>query len=262
MIRVCDLRKQFGSVTAVDGISLQVPRGTVMALLGPNGAGKTTFVRMLTTLLKPTSGQIWLDGCDALARPQEARRAFGIVFQDSSLDGDLTVHENMTLQASLYGVRSSVARDRIRELLEFVDLIDLAQRPAKLLSGGMKRRLEIARSLLHAPRILFLDEPTVGLDPQSRHRIWEYVRMLVATRGVTVMFTTHYMDEADREAQHIAVIDRGRVVARDTPAGLKQSLRATSLDEAFIELTGRNTRDARASVVDRMRDVHRVLERR
>ena len=200
MIHVENLVKTFGDVKAVDGVSFDVTAGEIFAFLGPNGAGKTTTIQMLTTLLRPTSGTIALDGLDPAANPLEVRRRFGIVFQDPSLDGELTAYENMDLHGVLYHVPRRVRAERIEALLTLFELWDRRDACVKTFSGGMKRRLEIARGLLHTPKILFLDEPTLGLDPQSRNQLWTHVKHLNETERVTVFLTTHYMDEADRVA--------------------------------------------------------------
>src|SRR5437879_1334484 len=221
MIAVRDLVKTFGEVTAVGGITFDVRPGEIFAFLGPNGAGKTTTIQMLTTLLRPTSGSITIDGLDPVTRPLEVRRRFGIVFQDPSLDQELTAYENMDLHGVLYHVPRKLRHERIELLLKLFELWDRRKSFVKTFSGGMRRRLEIARGLLHTPKILFLDEPTLGLDPQSRNQLWTHVRNLRATEGVTVFLTTHYMDEADRVADRIAVIDHGRLVATGSSAELK-----------------------------------------
>ena len=191
--------------------------GEIFAFLGPNGAGKTTTIKMLTTLLKPTSGSIELDGLDPLTQQNEARQRFGIVFQDPSLDGDLTAWENMEIHGVLYHVPHKVRRQRSEELLKLFELWERRNDQVKKFSGGMKRRLEIARGFLHTPKILFLDEPTLGLDPQSRNQLWTHVKKVNEAEKVTVFLTTHYMDEADRVAHRIGVIDHGKLVAQGTP---------------------------------------------
>jgi len=253
MIQVNSLVKKFDNFHAVNLISFDVEAGKIFGFLGPNGAGKTTTIKMLTTTLLPTSGSILLDGSDPVKSPLQTRRSFGIVFQDPSLDGELTAYENMELHAVLYGVSRNQRKGRIEEFLKFVELWDRRASFAKTFSGGMKRRLEIARALLHSPRILFLDEPTLGLDPQTRNHIWNYIQSLVRERKMTVFFTTHYMDEADRVADEIAVIDHGKIAARGTPASLKEQTKTASLEEAFIALTGRAIREEESSTKDRMR---------
>jgi ABC-2 type transport system ATP-binding protein len=261
MIRVDGLVKTFGDFTAVDGVSFQVERGEIFAFLGPNGAGKTTTIKMLTTLLRPTRGHIELDGLDPTTRQNEVRQRFGIVFQDPSLDADLTAYENMDLHGVLYHLPRKIRAERTESLLRLFELWERRGELVKRFSGGMKRRLEIARGLLHTPKILFLDEPTLGLDPQSRNQLWTHVKKLNETEGVTVFLTTHYMDEADRVAQRIAIIDRGRIVAQGTPQELKQQTGSESLEEAFLKLTGSSIRDESATSADQMRQVAKMWRR-
>jgi ABC-2 type transport system ATP-binding protein len=253
MIQVKHLVKQFGQFTAVDDISFEVHPGEIFAFLGPNGAGKTTTIKMLTTLLRPTSGTLVVDGLDPATSPNEVRKRFGIVFQDPSLDGDLTAYENMEIHGVLYHVPRKLRLERIEQLLSLFELWARRNEQVKLFSGGMKRRLEIARGFLHTPRILFLDEPTLGLDPQTRNQLWTHVKQLNQTEGVTVFLTTHYMDEADRVAQRIAVIDHGKIVAEGSPQELKQQTKRDSLEEAFLALTGSTIRDESATSADQMR---------
>lgn len=238
---------------AVRGISFSVQQGSTFGFLGPNGAGKSTTIKMLTTLLRPTSGSILIDGNDPTKDPHAVRSAIGVVFQDPSLDEDLTAWENMELHGVLYGVPSSTRRARISELLKFVELDDRRHSYVREFSGGMKRRLEIARGLLHHPKIIFLDEPTLGLDPQTRNQMWQYLGRLREREGITVFFTTHYMDEADRNADKIAIIDHGSIIASGTGEDLKRQTRKGSLEDAFLELTGRDIRDEGASGLERLR---------
>ena len=261
MIRVENLVKTFGELRAVDGVSFHVRPGEVFAFLGPNGAGKTTTIQMLTTLLRPTSGTMSLDGLDPVARPLDARRRFGIVFQDPSLDNELTAYENMHLHGVLYHVPRKVRGERIELLLKLFELWERRHSPVKQFSGGMKRRLEIARGLLHTPRILFLDEPTLGLDPQTRNQLWTHVRHLNETEGVTVFLTTHYMDEADRAAHRIAIIDHGKIVAQGSSAELRQQTGADSLEGAFLKLTGTTIRDERGDPAEMMRQMAKMWRR-
>ena len=253
MIEVRDLVRRFDAVEAVKGISFDVARGEIFAFLGPNGAGKTTTIKMLTTLLRPTSGTIRIDGLDPLTQQNEVRRRFGIVFQDPSLDGELTAEENMHLHAVLYAVPRRERAPRTEALLKQFELWERRDQPTKFFSGGMKRRLEIARGFLHSPRILFLDEPTLGLDPQSRNALWTRVRELNEAEGTTVFLTTHYMDEAHRVAGRIAIIDHGRIVAQGTSAELLQQTGTGTLEDAFLALTGSALRDEEASTLDRSR---------
>jgi ABC-2 type transport system ATP-binding protein len=262
MIRVENLTKKFGSFTAVDGVSFEVGPGEIFAFLGPNGAGKATTIRMLTTLLKPTSGTVEIGRLDPAANSHEVRKQFGIVFQDPSVDGDMTAYENMELHAVFYHVPRSVRARRIQRLLTLFELWDRRREQVKLFSGGMKRRLEIARSLLHTPRILFLDEPTLGLDPQTRNQLWTHVKTLNQTDGVTVFLTTHYMDEAERVAQRIAIIDHGRIIAQGTPQELKQRTGGESLEDAFLALTGSTIREDAATSADQLRQVARMWSNR
>jgi len=262
MIEVRNLSRTFGDFKAVDDISFTVPAGEIFAFLGPNGAGKTTTIRMLTTLLSPSSGSILMDGMDPARHQNEVRRRFGIVFQDPSLDQDLTATENMELHGVLYHVPRRVRRERTEVLLRAFELWERRDSPVRQFSGGMKRRLEIARGLLHTPRILFLDEPTLGLDPQSRNQLWSHVQHLNRTEGVTVFLTTHYMDEADRVATRIAVIDHGTIVAIGSCAQLKEQTQTESLEAAFLKLTGTAIRDEAAGAADRMRQAAQMWRRR
>jgi ABC-2 type transport system ATP-binding protein len=258
VIRVQHVVKKFGDFTAVDDISFEVETGEIFAFLGPNGAGKTTTIRMLTTLLQPTSGTLELNGLNPTVQKEEARRQFGIVFQDPSLDQDLTAWENMELHGVLYNVPRDVRRQRTETLLKLFDLWDRRGVMVKTFSGGMRRRLEIARGFLHTPKILFLDEPTLGLDPQSRNQLWTHVRSLNETEKVTVFLTTHYMDEADRVAHRIAIIDHGRIVAMGSSQELKERTGKESLEEAFLALTGTTIREETAGAADQMRQMARM----
>jgi ABC-2 type transport system ATP-binding protein len=261
MIHVQDLVKTFGSVTAVAGVTFDVRPGEIFAFLGPNGAGKTTTIQMLTTLLRPTSGSMTIDDLDPVKHPLEVRRKFGIVFQDPSLDADLTAYENMELHGVLYHVPRRARRERIEVLLKLFELWDRRNSRVKEFSGGMKRRLEIARGLLHTPKILFLDEPTLGLDPQTRNQLWTLVKQMNETEGVTVFLTTHYMDEAERVAQRIAIIDHGKIVAQGTLAELKATTGVESLEEVFLKLTGTSIRDEGADSQDQMRQMAKLWRR-
>lgn len=261
IIQVSNLTKKFNGFIAVDSVSFTVQQGSIFAFLGPNGAGKTTTIKMLTTLLNPTSGSMIVNGYDPIAEQNSVRKSLGIVFQDQSLDDELTAYENMEFHGVLYGVPKLVRRQRIQELLNFVELWDRKDDLVKHFSGGMKRRLEIARGFLHHPKILFLDEPTLGLDPQTRNHIWSYVRNLNKKEGMSVFFTTHYMEEADRVADVVAIIDHGKIVAQGSPEELKQKTNSTSLEDAFIALTGRMMRNEEATGADQMR-MHRKMWRR
>jgi ABC-2 type transport system ATP-binding protein len=258
MIKVQNLVRKFGDFQAVKDISFEVQPGELFAFLGPNGAGKTTTIKMLTTLLTPTSGTIRIDGLDPAKHQNDVRSRFGIVFQDPSVDGELTAWENMDLHGVLYHVPRKVRHERTEQLLKLFELWEKKDQRMKTFSGGMRRRLEIARGFLHTPKILFLDEPTLGLDPQSRNQLWTHVKALNESEKVTVFLTTHYMDEADRVAQRIAVIDHGVIVAQGTSAELKQQTQTDSLEGAFLKLTGSAIRDEQASSMDQMRQFARA----
>lgn len=261
IIEIKKLSKKFGDLIAVENISLTVEEGKIFAFLGPNGAGKTTTIKMLTTLLKPTSGEIRLNGFNVAEQPNETRHSFGIVFQDQSLDTELTAYENMKFHAILYGLRKKIYTERIKELLELVELWERKNDLVKSFSGGMKRRLEITRGLLHHPRVLFLDEPTLGLDPQTRNHIWNYIKNLNEKEKITVFFTTHYMEEADRVADKIAIIDHGKIIAQDTPQELKRKTGSNSLEEAFLALTGKTIRRDDSSAKDNIRMRAKIWKR-
>lgn len=262
MIRVEHLVKTYGEVEAVKDISFDVDAGEIFAFLGPNGAGKTTTIKMLTTLLKPTSGKVEIDGLDPATHQNEVRKRFGIVFQDPSLDDELTAWENMELHGALYGVPRKIGIARTEQLLKLFELWDRRDSPVKQFSGGMKRRLEIARGLLHTPKIIFLDEPTLGLDPQTRNQLWTHVKKLNEEENVTIFMTTHYMEEAERVATRIAIIDHGRIVAQGTSQELKQQTGAETLEQAFLALTGTTIREESAGPMDQMRNMSRMFRRR
>lgn len=256
-IEVRDLVKRFGEFTAVDGVSFTVAEGEIFGLLGPNGAGKSTLIRMMTTLILPTSGAAIIGGCDVVGDPDGVRHAIGVIPQAMTSDLELSVEENLLIFAKLYGVPRARRGHLIAELLAAVELTQWADKPVKNLSGGMRRRVEIARGLVHEPRIFFLDEPTTGLDPVSRTAVWEMLRKIKAERDLTVLLTTHYMDEADKLCDRIAIVDHGKLVALDTPLGLKAAVMAAgvqpaappavpgvTLDDVFVHYTGRELRDA------------------
>jgi ABC-2 type transport system ATP-binding protein len=224
-IEVDGLVKSYGEVDAVRGVSFTVPRGEVFGFLGPNGAGKSTTIGMLCTLINPTSGAARVSGFDVVTRRDAVRRHIGLVFQDPTLDGYLTAEQNLRFHAELYGIDPGVIGARMDQMLKMVDLADRRDTPVMTFSGGMRRRLEIARGLLHSPRVLFLDEPTIGLDPQTRSSIWRYIRALQETEGTTIFMTTHYMDEAEF-CDRIAIMDRGEIVVLDTPEALKAAVGA------------------------------------
>lgn len=261
IIRVSSLVKNFGDLQAVRGISFEVERGSIFAFLGPNGAGKTTTIKILTTLLKPTSGEISVNGFDPLTQQNEVRRSFGIVFQDPSLDDELTAYENMEFHGVLYGIPVKLRRQRIEELLKFTELWERKNDLVKNFSGGMRRRLEIARGLLHHPKILFLDEPTLGLDPQTRNHIWEYIRNLNVKENITVFFTTHYIAEAEQSAGKVAIIDHGQIITSGSPNEIKQEAKTSSLEEAFIALTGNEIREENVGTREVFRRSHKMWQR-
>lgn len=244
VISAKDVVKRFsGGITAVDGISFDVKKGEIFAFLGPNGAGKSTTIKMLTTMLRPTAGQLRLAGHDVTKERDSARKAFGIVFQDPSLDEELSAYENMELHATLYGVPKERQEARIEQLLKLVELWGRKDSMIKTFSGGMRRRLEIARGLIHEPRVLFLDEPTLGLDTQTRNLMWDYVKKLSRQKGMTIFFTTHYLDEAEEVAERIAIIDHGKIEAMGTTAALRKQTGTKTLEQAYLKLTGETLRD-------------------
>jgi len=223
-IETAKITKRFNSLTAVDNVTLNVKQGEIFGLLGPNGAGKTTLISMLVTMRRPNSGSATVNGFDISKQPDDVRKSIGIVFQDPSVDDELTAYENLDLHAAMYGIPSNERKERITEVMKMVELESRLNDLLKTYSGGMRRRLEIARGLLHSPKVLFLDEPTLGLDPQTRKHIWEYVGKLRKEKGVTVLLTTHYMDEADSLCDRIAIIDHGKIIALGTAEELKNSL--------------------------------------
>lgn len=243
IIKVDNLVKTFKNFNAVDNIAFNVKKGEIFAFLGPNGAGKTTTIKMLTTLLKPTSGKIEINGFDPVIEQNEVRHSFGIIFQDPSLDEELTAEENLEIHGMLYNVPNKIIKERTIELLKMVELWEKRKEQVKYFSGGMKRRLEISRGLLHHPKIIFLDEPTLGLDPQTRNLMWEYIKKLNKEEGVTVFFSTHYMEEAEKIADRIAIIDHGKIIIQGTIQELKEKTNTNSLEECFLKLTGRKIRE-------------------
>lgn len=251
MVETEALVRRFGKVTAVDRVTFSVRRGEIFGILGPNGAGKTTLIRMLATLLRPDGGRGTVAGWDIQRYPRQVRREIGLVFQEPSLDYRMTAYENLVMHGLLYGMPRRVIRERAAEALRFVNLGDRGGSPVRAFSGGMRRRLELARAFLHDPPVLILDEPTIGLDPQTRRAIWDYLFQLRQTKGATVLVTTHYMDEAEH-CDRLAIIDAGRLIALGSPADLRgrvaaeTGLASPTIDDVFIRLTGRSFRDEAA----------------
>jgi ABC-2 type transport system ATP-binding protein len=269
-IETFDLTKRFGDLVAVDKLNVSVEQGEVFGLLGPNGAGKTTTISMLCTILKPTSGTAKVNGFDIVKHATQVRKSIGIVFQDPSIDDRLTGRENLYMHANLYGVPTSEQKPRIERVLKLVELEDRADDILRTYSSGMRRRLEIARGLIHYPKILFLDEPTIGLDPQTREHIWAYIQELKKSHDITIVLTTHYMEEADRLSDRVAIIDYGKIVASDTPAKLKETLEgdvitiktkdAEKLSSVMTKMVAiRNTRIADDNVEVTVREGKKLL---
>lgn len=229
IIETHDITKKYDNFTAVNSVNLKVPRNSVYGVLGPNGAGKTTLISMLCTILRPTSGRATVNGFDVLKNPKEVRASIGIVFQSRALDDILTGREHLEMHAALYGVPNDVRKERIKEVLDLIALGTKADEFVKTYSGGMKRRLEIGRGLIHHPKVLFLDEPTLGLDPQTRENIWEYIRRLNKAEDITVLMTTHYMEEADKLCDEVAIMNKGQIIKADSPINLKRELKADTL---------------------------------
>ena len=261
IIEVKNLVKKFKDFTAVNNISFSVNKGEIFAFLGPNGAGKTTTIKILTTLLHPNSGAINVNGYSPITDKNAVRKSFGIVFQDPSLDDELTAYENMEFHAVFYGIKKKIRKERIEKLLDLVGLSERKNDLVKHFSGGMKRRLEIARGLIHHPKILFLDEPTLGLDPQTRNFLWEYIKKMNRKEGMTVFLTTHYMDEADRIADRIAIIDYGEIIGIGTSKELKKKTNTQTLEDAFLKLTGKTIREEESSSKEHMRLRRRLWTR-
>ena len=250
------LTKRYGKILALDSLDLKIRPGEIFGLLGPNGAGKTTAISMLCTVNSPTSGTALVNGFDIRRQAGKVRRSIGIVFQDPSIDDRLTGRENMMLHATLYDISAPVARTRINELLGLVGLVDRADSPMKTYSGGMRRRLELARGLLHSPTVLFLDEPTLGLDPQTRQHLWSHIEELARKSNITVILTTHYMEEAERLCSSVGIIDSGRIKVVDTPANLIGALQgdvvtvATAKPDDLLERLKELSFTHQAEVVD------------
>ncbi len=244
-----NLTKKYGDFTAVNGISFEVGKGEFFGFVGPNGAGKTTTISMLSTMLKPTSGDVTVNHYDIVHQRDAVRHSIGIIFQEPALDVELTAWENLWFHARLYSMDKHVFYDRAIEMLTVVDLLDRWDKPVKTFSGGMKRRLEIARGLLHYPKILFLDEPTIGLDPQTRALIWRHLQIIREKEDITVFLTTHYLPETEH-CDHVAIMDKGNIIAYGTPEELKKQYNHESMDAVFIEATGHGIRDEELSNED------------
>jgi ABC-2 type transport system ATP-binding protein len=249
------LRKAYGKVQALDGLDLQVGRGTIFALLGPNGAGKSTTVKILTTLTRPDSGEATVAGFDVLADPRRVRRAIGVVGQRPGSAEEATGRENLVLQGELYGLTGRELKQRVDAVLERFDLTKTADRPVRTYSGGMQRRLDVAMGLLHSPQVLFLDEPTTGLDPEVRAALWAEIERLARDEQVTILLTTHYLEEADRLASDLAIVDRGRVVAQGSPDALKSELQG---DAVHVELAAAESEARIQAVLARVHELTHV----
>ncbi|MDD5132468.1 MAG: ATP-binding cassette domain-containing protein [bacterium] len=257
MIEVNELTKCFGDFCAVDKVSFSIPPGMVFAFLGPNGAGKSTTIKMLTTILSPTSGRMRVNDFDVRTEKNQVRASIGVIFQDYTLDDDLTAYENMYYHAVLYRVPKQERKSKIEKLLEDVGLSDRKNDLIKNFSGGMKRRVEIVRGLLHSPKVLFLDEPTLGLDVQTRNFLWTCLAKMNKEEGITIFFTTHNLDEAEKIATRIAIIDQGKILISGTAAEIKKTTAADSLEKAFLKLTGYDIREEQADAIGRMRKFRR-----
>ena len=251
-IEVKNLTKRFGDLAAVDNISFEVFEGEVFGFLGPNGAGKTTMISILTTLLTPTSGEAKVAGFDVAREKDMVRGSIGLIFQEPSLDEDLTALENLKIHAALYHLSGDLYQKRSEEMLKMVELWDRRGELVRNFSGGMKRRLEVARGLFHHPKVLFMDEPTLGLDPQTRSKIWDYVLGLHKRENITLFMTTHYMEEAEY-CDRMVIIDYGKLVAVGTPKQLKEKTQAKTMNDVFLELTGRDIRDEGATRIEQMK---------
>ncbi|MBN2458184.1 ATP-binding cassette domain-containing protein [Candidatus Woesearchaeota archaeon] len=253
IIEIRNLTKRFGRLAAVDNIDFLVEKGSIFAFLGPNGAGKSTTIKMMTTVLFPSEGSIKINGFDILKQKNEIRKSIGVIFQDHTVDNELTAYENLYYHAVLYSIPKKQRKKKIESLLSYVGLLERKDDFLKNFSGGMKRRVEIARGLLHSPKILFLDEPTLGLDVQTRAFLWEHIRRINKEEGITIFFTTHNMDEAEKIAKKIAIIDKGRILVTGTSDDIKKKTRTRSLEDAFLKLTGRGIREEPADNLEMMR---------
>lgn len=257
VIEVKNLSKSFKEFKAVDNISFEVPKKEIFAFLGPNGAGKSTCIKVLTTITNKSSGSVKVCDFDIEKNKNEVRKSIGVIFQDPTLDEDLTAYENMYYHAVLYNVPKKKIKSKIEELLDYVGLIDRKDDFIRKFSGGMKRRIEIARGLLHEPKVLFLDEPTNGLDVQTRAFLWKHLKRVNKEKNITIFFTTHNLDEAERIATKIAIIDHGKILITGTAKEIKKSTKTKSLEEAFLKLTGHDLRIEHSDSLDRMRRFRR-----
>lgn len=252
-IEIKNLTKKFGNLTAVDDVSLNIEKGEIFAFLGPNGAGKSTIIKILTTILSPTSGTMVVGCFNVNSDRHKVRENIGVIFQDHSLDDELTAYENLYYHAVLYKIPKSERKERIEQMLDYVGLLEKKDKFVKTFSGGMKRRIEVARGLLHSPEILFLDEPTLGLDVQTRSFLWNHIKRINKEKAITIFFTTHNMDEAERIAAKIAVIDRGKIIVYGSAEEIKSRTGTGSLEDAFLKLTGRSIREQPADNLEYMR---------
>ncbi|MCK9568190.1 ATP-binding cassette domain-containing protein [Candidatus Pacearchaeota archaeon] len=256
MVEVKNLTKIFRNFTAVDNISFNVDKGEIFAFLGPNGAGKSTTIKMMTTIFFPTKGKIKINNFDVEKEQKEVRKSIGVIFQDSTLDEDLTAYENLNYHAMLYKIPKKGRKKNIEELLDYVGLLNRKDEFIRNFSGGMKRSVEIARGLLHNPKLLFLDEPTLGLDVQTRAFLWNHIKKINKEKGITIFFTTHNMEEAEKIATKIAIIDHGKILTIGTSSEIKKKTDTKTLEEAFLKLTGNEIRQENADSIERMR-MHR-----
>lgn len=253
MIQVKNLTKKFKDFTAVDDVSFNVDRGEIFGFLGPNGAGKSTSINIMTTISKASKGNVLINGFDVEKNKKEVRESIGIIFQDSTLDEDLTAYENLYYHAILYKIPKNERNKKINEFLNYVDLIDRKDDFIRTFSGGMRRRVEIARGLLHDPKVLFLDEPTLGLDIQTRTFLWNYIQKINSEKNITILFTSHNLDEAEKIATKIAIIDHGKIIMIGSPTEIRENTKTDSLEKAFLQLTGYDIREQQAYSIDRMR---------
>lgn len=258
MISVKNLTKKFGDFVAVDNINLDVEKEDIFAFLGPNGAGKSTSIKIMTTISNATSGEVRINNFEVSENKKDVRESIGVIFQDSTLDEDLTAYENLYYHSVLYKIPKQKRKKKIENLLNYVGLLDRKDDFVRNFSGGMKRRVEIARGLLHDPKILFLDEPTLGLDVQTRNFLWHHIKKVNKEKGITIFFTSHNLDEAEKIATKVAIIDNGKILMTGTPKEIKKNTKTSSLEKAFLKLTGYDIRIESADGTDRMRNFKRV----